>query len=151
MNSLFCYRSFKWSICGKTYTSARECCGYGSSVEQSHNKPAKAAGGIIGITRRQVAVCKWNIIKHERAHYTKFIEDVSMSRNGDEYSLHHEFSVSVTKHDLEAVEQIMSYVSERSNPFDLSSTTLTNIVTGKQIDRDTASFLIDCLKDGEDQ
>ena len=37
-------------------------------------------------------------------------------------------SVLATKHDLEAVEQIMSYVSERSNPFDLSSTTLTNIV-----------------------
>ena len=45
----------------------------------------------------------------------------------------------------------MSYVSERSNPFDLSSTTLTNIVTCKQVDRDTTSFLIDCLKDGEDQ
>ena len=30
----------------------------------------------------------------------------------------------------------MSNVSERSNPFDLSSTTLTNIVIGNQIDRD---------------
>ena len=152
MNSLLCYRSFK-----NGQFVVRQILRRGSGVpmdqvlEQSYNKPAKAAGGIIGITRKKEAVCKWNIIKHEKANYKKFIEDVSMSRNDDEYSLHHEFSVSATKHDLEAVEQVMSYVSERSNPFDLSSTTLTNIVTGKQIDGDTISFLIDCLKDGEDQ
>ena len=141
MNSLLCYHSFKN---GSAVPMDQE-------LEQSYNKPVKAAGGIIGITCRKEAVCKWNIIKHEKAHYTKFIKDVSMLRNDDEYSLHHEFSVSATKHELEVVEQVMSYVSERSNPFDLSSTTLTNIVTGKQIDRDTTSFFIDFLKDGEDQ
>ena len=56
------------------------------ALEQSYNKPVKAAVGIIGITRRKETACKWNIIKHEKAHYTKFIEDVSMSRNDDEYS-----------------------------------------------------------------
>ena len=46
--------------------------------------------------------------------------------------------------------QISNYIAERINPFDESSaTTLTNVVTGKEIDKDTSSFLLDCVEIGE--
>ena len=43
------------------------------ALEKEYNKPAKGPGGIIGITRRKEAVCKWNIIKHEKAHFLKYL------------------------------------------------------------------------------
>ena len=33
------------------------------ALEKQYNKPAKGQSGIIGMTRRKEAVCKWNIIK----------------------------------------------------------------------------------------
>ena len=44
------------------------------ALEKAYNKPAKAAGRIIGVTRRKEAVCKWNLIKrfgtfHALQHY----------------------------------------------------------------------------------
>ena len=32
------------------------------ALEKEYNKPAKCQSGIIGITRRKEAVCKWNLI-----------------------------------------------------------------------------------------
>ena len=31
-----------------------------------HDKPAKVAGGIIGMTRQKKAVALWNLLKHEK-------------------------------------------------------------------------------------
>ena len=43
------------------------------ALEKEYNKPAKSQSGIIGITRRKGAVCKWKLIKHEKAKYRKFL------------------------------------------------------------------------------
>ena len=51
--------------------------------------------------------------------------------------------------DVENVKQIIPYITQRSIPFDLTSTSLINIVTGKQIDEDISNFLIECLDKGE--
>ena len=40
------------------------------ALEQLYNKPAKGAGGVIGITRRKEAVALWNILRHEKEAYT---------------------------------------------------------------------------------
>ena len=62
------------------------------ALEKEYNKPAKSQAGIIGFTRRKEAVCKWNIIKHEKAKYRKFLSEVCLTNKDDEYELHHEFS-----------------------------------------------------------
>ena len=65
--------------------------------------------------------------------------------------MHHEFSQTLTEADEECVEQIITYIGERKNPFDTAITTkVTNIVTGKEINKETSSFLINCIKKGEE-
>ena len=36
---------------------------------KAYNKSAKSSAGIIGFTRRKEDVCKWDLIKHEKAKY----------------------------------------------------------------------------------
>ena len=36
------------------------------ALESKHNKPAKSASGIIGITHKKKAVCKWNLMRHDK-------------------------------------------------------------------------------------
>ena len=62
------------------------------ALEKAYNKPAKSSAGIIGFTRRKEAVCKWNLIKHEKEKYRSFLYDVCQMRDDDEYSLHYEYS-----------------------------------------------------------
>ena len=69
----------------------------------------------------------------------------------NEYTVHHEFSQTLTEADEECVEQIVTYIAERNNPFDTSITTkVTNIMTGKEVNKETSSFLINCIKKGEE-
>ena len=35
-------------------------------LEKQCNKPAKEPSGIIGISRQKEAVCKWNLIRHDK-------------------------------------------------------------------------------------
>ena len=51
--------------------SSRKCSAVSmdQALEKAYNKPAKLSAGIIGFTRRKEAVCKWNLIKHEKAKY----------------------------------------------------------------------------------
>ena len=68
----------------------------------------------------------------------------------NEYTVHHEFSQTLTEADRESVEKIVTYIAERNNPFDMSITTnVMNIVTGKEVNKETSSFLINCVKKGE--
>ena len=62
------------------------------ALEKEYNKKAKGPGGIIGVTRQKESVAKWNIIKHEKRKYTKFLVALCDYEKLDEYSLHHEFS-----------------------------------------------------------
>ena len=129
-------------------------CGSGvpmdQALEKEYNKPAKGQGGIIGISRRKEAVAQWNITKHEKAKFTKHLHELCSLNDEGEYTLHHEFSQSLIEADEECVVQIGNYIAERNNPFDTSSVTkLTNLVTGKEMDEET-SFLLACVKAGED-
>ena len=57
------------------------------TLEKEYNKNAKGKGGIIGFTREKKAVAKWNIIKHEKMQYFKFLSDLCNLSSDSEYSL----------------------------------------------------------------
>ena len=78
------------------------------ALENECNKPAKSQAGIIGFTRRKETVCKWNIIKHEKAKYRKCLSEVCLINEDDEYELHHEFSGTL----IEKSEEYVSLVDE---------------------------------------
>ena len=135
----------------------RQTLNYGSGVlmdqalEKEYNKPAKGQGGITGVSRRKQAVSQWNIIKHEKSKFTKHLRELCCLNEDNEYTVHHEFSQTLTEADEECVEQIVTYIGERNNPFDPAITTkVTNIVTGKEVNKETSSFLIHCMKKGEE-
>ena len=55
-------------------------CGSGIPInqvlEKEYNKPAKGPGGVTGFSNRKEAVVQWNLIKHEKAQFTKFLQDL---------------------------------------------------------------------------
>ena len=115
------------------------------ALEKLYNKPAKGQSGIIGITRHKEAVCKWNIIKHEKEQYGDFLQKICEFDTNDEYSIHHEFAPSITKRDQEAVEQMVEYVEERGGLFNLDQNEITNICTGVHLDREASEFHLGCI------
>ena len=52
----------------------------------------------------QTYVAQWNVIKHEEAQSTKFLQDLCQLNDDREYSLYHEFSEAIIRTDEEAVE-----------------------------------------------
>ena len=80
------------------------------ALEKAYNKRAKSSSGIIGSTRRKEAVCKWNLIKHEKAKYRNFMNTVCQMDENDEYSQHYEFSGRITKADKHNVAALMKNV-----------------------------------------
>ena len=78
------------------------------ALESKYNKPAKGASGIIGITRRKVAVGKWSLIKHEKSNCTNLLRQMSAINNEDEYSLHQEFSKQRTETHLQCAKQFVA-------------------------------------------
>ena len=66
------------------------------ALEKEYNKPAKGPSSVIGFSNRKEAVAQWNLIKHEKAQFTKFLQDLCQLNDDREYSLHHEFSEAIT-------------------------------------------------------
>ena len=110
------------------------------ALEKEYNKVAKGGGGIIVITRREKAVAQWNLLKHEKVQYLRFLQLCDIDENG-EYNLHHEFSKSKAESDEKRIGQIPSFILDGQNPFDVKSTKLRNLVTGKQMDAPLANYL----------
>ena len=84
------------------------------ALVKAYNKPAKSSAGIIGFTRRKEAVCKWNLIKHEKAKYQNFMNTVCQMNEDDKYSLHYEFSDGITKADIHNIAALMKNVGTLS-------------------------------------
>ena len=109
------------------------------ALEKAYNKPAKGQSGIIGFSRHKEAVCKWNIIKHEKANYTSFLCHWCSVDDNDEYSLHNEFFKSITEADETCVRQITEYIRERFNPFETEEESgIVNIVTKMQVSTESS-------------
>ena len=117
------------------------------ALEKEYNKIAKGQGGIIGFTNRKKAVAQWNLIKHEKMQYIKVLQTLCNANQDSEYTLHHEFSKTITESNEKCIEQIQKFISERENPFDNSCKLVTNIVTEAKMNSDRAEYLLRCVKD----
>ena len=111
------------------------------ALESKYNKQAKSSSRIIGIARRKEAVCKWGLIKHEKASYCNLLRKISSVDQEDEYSLHHEFSENFSETDQTYIQQLVDYISDRRNPFDPENSTMKNLVIRATLDAATTSFL----------
>ena len=118
------------------------------ALEKQYNKPAKGQSGIIGFSRRTEAVCKWDIVKHEKSQYANSREVCDII-NEDEYSIHHEFSMSRTETDVSVVNQMMDYIKNRGNPFEDSNPLPRNSKTGELMREPLAKSLIRAVETGE--
>ena len=56
---------------------------------------AKSHSGMIGFIRKKEAICRWNIIRHEKAKYKKFLSEPRLLNEGDKCTLHHDFFENV--------------------------------------------------------
>ena len=121
------------------------------ALEKQYNKPAKDPSGVIGFTKRKQAVCKWNIIKHEKFLFTKGLAKICALEAEDQYSLHHDFSKCTADSERTAVEKMVSYISGRGNPFGISATVPRNIVSGEKLDNELVTFKGNCLVIGEEE
>ena len=110
-------------------------------------KHAKGPGSVIGLTRKKESVAKWNLIKHEKMKYAKFIDDVCEFNAQNEYSTHHEFSSSTTASEESNIQTICQFFSQRGDIFDEGD--FQNIATGEILDNATKPFLLGCLERGD--
>ena len=120
---------------------------FDQALGSAYNNPAKGPGGVIGISRKKEAVLKWNLIKHEKAKYTRFIDDICNYVEKDEYSLHHEFSTITTTKDEQSVQTVCDFFRKRGDIF--AGENLTNFVTGEVLDASTKAFFLGCIDRGD--
>ena len=114
-----------------------------------NNKPVKSASGIIGITCKKEAVCKWSLMKHEKSNYNSLLCERSGINKKDEYSLHHEFWEQPTEVDRRCINQLASYVQERGNPFDVKDV-IKNFVTETTFSDEATPFFLNCFTKGKE-
>ena len=119
------------------------------ALEKAYNKPAKGQGGIIGFTRRKEAVAQFNLIRHEKARISTFLRSITQTAIQDEYTLHHEFSESITKRDVEHVTKAVTYIRNKHNPFSMETNDqMKNLVTEEHISPEAIQFSLDCISLG---
>ena len=89
-------------------------------LKKKHNNLAKRPSWIIDVSRKKEAVCKWNLIRHDKLPYTSNLEFLWNHIAGDEYNLDHKFSPSANKADKIAVDTLFEYFKDCINPFNFS-------------------------------
>ena len=75
--------------------------------------------------------------------------DITYTAIQDEYTLHHEFSDSLTKRDTENVKEAVDYIKNRSNPLTTESKDqMKNLVTEEHISTESIQSSLHCLSFG---
>lgn len=115
------------------------------ALEQMYNKPVKGHGGIVGLTRRKEAVAQHDLTKQEKFMISAFLREFCGLNDEDECNLHHEFSTSATKHEEVCIQQMLAYIQERDNLFDLLNNKMRNLVTGKETSDEKSKYLLNCI------
>ena len=90
---------------------------------------ARGPSEIIGFSRKKEAVCKWNVIRHDKLLYISNLRFLWDRTVGDGYNLGHKFSPSANKADKIVVDTLFEYFKEDNKPFDFSNDKVTNFVT----------------------
>lgn len=102
------------------------------ALEQSINRDAKTAGGIIGFTRRKAALLRWLVTRHSTAQYTESFEQLCSGKS--QVRNHDELGHSRLARDRNDVQSVIDFITEDcENPFDLEnvSSELVNISSGQ--------------------
>ena len=68
--------------------------------------------------------------------------------NEDRCSLHHEFFKQCIETDLQCVKQLVAYVNERGNPFDVIEILIKKLVAGTTFHEKPLSFILNCFSEG---
>ena len=98
----------------KRHLQGRQCCSNGSGFGKSLQQTSKIICWYYWLYRRKEAVCKWDLIKHEKAKYQNFMNTVCQMNEDDKYSLHYEFSDGITKADIHNIAALMKNVGTLS-------------------------------------
>ena len=123
--------------------------GFDQGLEKIYNHTAKAAGGIIGMTRRKKAVALWDIIKHQKDLFVSFMRNtVNVEGAQTELdSLHHEFNIKAAQFGHKRCKQLVTYIESVSNPFSSTvSNKLINITTQEAVEN--VDYLLNCIEHG---
>ena len=120
------------------------------ALKKEYNKVSKGKGEVIEFLKEKGTVATWNLIKHEKLLYVRWLYELCGLTVDDEYSLHHEFSNATTKEDIESVESIKRYAASHQDPFDISLTKkITNIATGEMLENFKIKYLLNSVEQGE--
>ena len=115
--------------------------GFDMALEKCCNKPAKVAGGIIGMTRQKEAVALWNLLKHEKdLHVAQLLEWCNLGDKDDS-----ELSLQIGH---ERAKALLDYINSINNPFS-TGIRLHNISTRTDIPQEVVGGLLECLEIGE--
>ena len=90
------------------------------------------------------------MIKHEKANYSNFLQEIAGVDHVDEYSLRHEFSEELSETEQTYIQQLVGYISHRENPFDPENATMKNLVTEATLDAESMSFLLGSVAKGKE-
>ena len=74
----------------------------------------------IKFIRWKEAVYTWNVIGHEKAKYKNFLSELCLLKEGDECTLHYEFSKTLTEKSERFVTIVFKNIYIRGNPFNIS-------------------------------
>ena len=120
------------------------------ALEKEYNKVAKGKSGENEFPKQKGTATKWNLIKHEKLQYVRWLNELCRLTVDDEYSLNHEFSNATTKEDIESVESIKKYAASHQDPFDISLTkNITNNATGEMLEKFKIEYLLNSVEQGE--
>ena len=90
-----------------------------------------------------------SIIKHEKAKCRKFLSELCLINEDDEYELHHEFSGTLIEKSEEYLSLVVEYIQQHGNPFNIGKPRgLINLTNHSKIDKDV-NFLLNCLSLGK--
>ena len=122
--------------------------GFDMGLEKVYKFAAKATSGIIGITRRKIAVAFWDLMKHEKDQYVVFMKgavllhDESKSLSSELNSLYHEFSERQAEKSHERVNLLIKHIKDIGSPFfGNAPNKLHSIVTKEELNR----YDVECL------
>ena len=87
------------------------------TLEKEYSKPAKIAGGLIGITRKKEGVAIWNFTKYEKDRQVAILTNCCdiTEESDSELDFHHEFNPSSARISSQRVADLLQYMESVSN------------------------------------
>ena len=121
------------------------------TIEQTINRSAKTAGGIVGFSRNQNAYCRWCLARHKRAMFLEAtLEQADMV--SDSATMHKTTHAAERKHSERDVKNLVSAFQNFLNPFTLpdhSNDSLFCLSSGKPATADVTHDLLNYASLGD--